>query len=111
MGEVERNSFIALPGKVGHIGLMPSRLCARPGGGSEESYSVQRAGRDRLVDVLLIGRWGGNGESASTIFWFQMVWRVYVLVGSIQLTSSTCWGVQYLQNSSKDMAQNIIYSL
>ena len=35
---------------------------------------------------------------------------VYVLVGSIQLTSSTWWGFPYLQNSSKDMAQNIIYS-
>ena len=35
---------------------------------------------------------------------------VYVLVGSVQLTSPTWWGFQYLQNSSKDMAQNILYS-
>ena len=28
----------------------------------------------------------------------------------MQLTSSTWWGFQYLQNSSKDVAQNIIYS-
>ena len=35
---------------------------------------------------------------------------VYVLVGSIQLNSSTWWEFQYLQNSSKDMTQNIIYS-
>ena len=35
---------------------------------------------------------------------------VYMLVGSIQLTSSTWWGFQYLQNSSKDIAQNITYS-
>ena len=34
---------------------------------------------------------------------------IYMLEGSIQLTS-TWWGFQYLQNSSKDMAQNIIYS-
>ena len=27
LGEVEKNSFIALPGKGGHSGLMPSRLC------------------------------------------------------------------------------------
>ena len=33
----------------------------------------------------------------------------YVLVGSIQLTSSTWWGFQYLPKSSKDLAQNIIY--
>ena len=36
---------------------------------------------------------------------------VYVLVVWIQLTSSTWWEVLYLQNSSKAMAQNIIYSL
>ena len=27
LGEVENNSFIALPGKAGHISLMPSKLC------------------------------------------------------------------------------------
>ena len=35
---------------------------------------------------------------------------VYMLMGNKQLTSSTCWGFQYLQNSSEDMAQNIIHS-
>ena len=35
---------------------------------------------------------------------------VYMLVGSIQLTYSTWQGFQYLPNSSKDMAQDIIYS-
>ena len=35
---------------------------------------------------------------------------VSVLVGSVQLTSSTWWGFQYLQNSLKDVVQNIIYS-
>ena len=35
--------------------------------------------------------------------------EVYLLVGSRQLTSST-WRLQYLQNSSEDLAQNIIYS-
>ena len=35
---------------------------------------------------------------------------VYVLVGSIELTSSTWQRFQYLQNSSKDMAENITYS-
>ena len=33
-----------------------------------------------------------------------------MLVVSIQLTSSTWLGFQYLQNSSKDLAQSIIYS-
>ena len=35
---------------------------------------------------------------------------VYVLVGSIQITSSTWRGFQSLQNSTKDLPQNIIYS-
>ena len=37
LDEVEKYSFIALPGKGGHSGLMPSKSC--PGEGSEESYS------------------------------------------------------------------------
>ena len=31
LGEVERNSFMALSGKGGHSGLMPLRLCSTPG--------------------------------------------------------------------------------
>ena len=34
---------------------------------------VQR-GRDQLVDILLIGWWGGKWASASSTFWFQLVW-------------------------------------
>ena len=33
LGEVEKNSFIALPGKGGHSRLMPSKLCVPTGGG------------------------------------------------------------------------------
>ena len=35
---------------------------------------------------------------------------VCMLVGSIQLTSPTWWGFQYLQNSSQDISKNTIYS-
>ena len=35
---------------------------------------------------------------------------VQVLVGSTELTSSSWWGFQHWQSSSKDMAQNIIFS-
>ena len=35
---------------------------------------------------------------------------IFVLVGSIQLISSTWWRLQYLPNSTKDMAQNNIDS-
>ena len=40
LGEVEKNSFIALPGKRGCSGLMPSKtVCPNPGGFGEEFYS------------------------------------------------------------------------
>ena len=64
---------------------------------------------DQLVDILLLV--GGevirnqhhqpSGSNRS---------GVYVLVGSIQFTSSTWWEFQYLQNSSKDVVPNMIYS-
>ena len=40
LGEVEKNSFIALPGKVGHSGLLPQKTTyPNPGGFDEEFYS------------------------------------------------------------------------
>ena len=36
--------------------------------------------RDQLVDILLMGWWGGKWESASSTFWFQPVWGL-LLVG------------------------------
>ena len=48
---------------------------------------IQRGGCDQFVDILWIGWWWGRWESASSTFRFQSVWGVYVLVGSIQLTS------------------------
>ena len=35
---------------------------------------VHRGGHDQLMDILLIGWWWGNWESASSTFWFQLVW-------------------------------------
>ena len=61
---------------------------------------------DQLVDTLLIGWWWGNWESVSS----TSQSGVYVLVGSMQLTSPTWWGCQWLQNSPRNLAQNIIYS-
>ena len=43
--------------------------------GSEESYSVQGAGSGQLMDIL-IGGWWGNGESASSTYWFQPFWSL-----------------------------------
>ena len=42
-------TFLALPYKEGHSGLMPPRVCGPSGGGSE-FYSVQGAGCGQLVD-------------------------------------------------------------
>ena len=40
MGEVEKNSFIALTGKGGHSRLVPSKtVCPNLGGFGEEFYS------------------------------------------------------------------------
>ena len=62
---------------------------------------------DGLVDILLIGWWWGNLESASSTFRFQPVWS---LPACGWHTSFIWWEFQYLQNSSKDTAQNIISS-
>ena len=61
---------------------------------------VQRGGHDQFMDLLLIGWWWGNWESASSTFWFQLVWGLRA-VGSRQLTSPIWWGFQCLQNRSK----------
>ena len=46
LGEVEKNSFIALPGKGGHNGLLPLKtMCPNPGEFGEEFYgNGSRAG-------------------------------------------------------------------
>ena len=45
LGEVGKDSFIALPGKGGHSGLLPRKLCPNAGGFDEELYSnSSRAG-------------------------------------------------------------------
>ena len=58
---------------------------------------------DQLTDVLLIGCWWGNRKSTSSTSGFSLS-GVCVPWGSIQ------WGFQYLQNTSKNTAQNIICS-
>ena len=55
LGETKKNSFIALPGKGGHSGLMPSKLCVPTQGGfGEEFYnSISRAGLLRRIRVCV----------------------------------------------------------
>ena len=33
-----------------------------------------------MVDILVTGWWGGNWESASSAFWFQLVWYLHACV-------------------------------
>ena len=71
----------------------------------------------RGVVVCVVSSWtffwlvGGEviWESTSSTFWFQPVWGLQCFFWG-QLTPSTWRRFQDLQNSSKDMAQNIIYS-
>ena len=55
LGEVEMNSFIALPGKGRHSGLMPSILCAHLLG-KDKSFTVNCSKRcNQLMGLLLMG--------------------------------------------------------
>ena len=77
MAEVEKNSLIALPGKGGHRGIMPSKLSPYLGGWfivRSFIVKVQRKECDQLMDFLLVGWREGTWESASSTFWFQPVW-------------------------------------
>ena len=85
--------------------LMPSRLCVSPGGGSEESMKFKEQGAVNLWTLF----WLVGGEVIRSQH-HQPFAGVYMLVGSMQATSPTWWGFQYLKNSSKDMAQNVICS-
>ena len=61
------------------------------------------------MGILLIGQRWGNQEPASLTFWFQQVWGL-LACGQHTVNFFHLVGFQYLQNSSKDMAQNIICS-
>ena len=103
-GEVEKNSFVVWSGKGGYRMRMPLRLHVLPGG-EVRSFTV-------LKEQGVVTSW--------TFFWFVGSQHhqpsgfnrsvVSVLVGCRQLTSSTWWGFEYLQKSSKDVAWNIIHS-
>ena len=103
LGEVELNSFIVLPCKGDHRWLMPKIHDVLPTEFKElgvvSSWTFFWLVGDEVIE--------SQHRQPSSCNWSE----VYKFVGSIQLTSSTWWIFQYLQNSSKDMGQNIIYSL
>ena len=60
------------------------------------------------MDVLLIGWWWDNWVNVTNFL--VPAGLGYGLVSSVQLISSTWWGLPSLQNSSRDLAQNIIHT-
>ena len=58
LGEVEKNSFTALPGKGGHSGLMPSKPVSPLRDDSDKFY--RKRGCDQLMDIF---RWVGGEVS------------------------------------------------
>ena len=69
-----KDSFIALLSKGDYSGLMPSKLCLNLEVLVRSFIvMVQRGGCDQLMDILLIGWWGGNSESAPSTFLSQCV--------------------------------------
>ena len=65
---------------------------------------VQR-GRDQLMDLLLIGWWLGKWESASSTFWFQLVWGL-VLQGSTAVNFSHLVGVSVSAEHLRDIVMS-----
>ena len=61
LGEVEKNSFIALPGKGGHSELLPWKtVCHNPGGFDEEFYgNSSRVGLLTRLGCVQGLRWSG----------------------------------------------------
>ena len=106
LGEVEAGSFITLPDRGCHSGLMSSKLLCPNLRKIVRSVivTVQR-GRDQLIGVLLMGWWWGRQESTSSTFrsyWFG----VCFLVGSIPsliITFSLREGVSVSAEQLKDI--------
>ena len=78
MGEVEKKSFIAFTGKEGsQQANVLKTVCPNLEQVVRSLTVMVQRGRDQLVDILLIGWWGGKWESASSTFWFQLVWVLH----------------------------------
>ena len=91
LGEVEKNSFFALPGKEGHSGLTSSKLW---------SFTVMfQKGMISLWTFFWLagGEVSGSQHQPSGSGWSG----AYVLVSSMQLTFCAWCGFQYLTNSSR----------
>ena len=55
LGELEKNSFIALPVNGGHSGLLPSKtMCPHPGEFAEEFYVQEFSCLHSFLSLLLL---------------------------------------------------------
>ena len=87
--EVEKESFITLPGKGGHSGLLPWKSTCPHLERIVRSFIVMvQRGCDQLVDILLRGWSWGKWESAPSTFRFQPVWGLHAFG---QHTIIHCW--------------------
>ena len=98
LGEVEKNSFCALPGKEGHSGLTSSKLCPDPRR-VVRSFTV-------MFQKGMISSWTffwlAGGEVSGSPHQPGSGWSgAYVFVSSMQLTFPTWCGFQYLTKSSR----------
>ena len=67
LGEGEKNSFIALPGKGGHSGLVPLKtVCPNLGGFGEEFYS-----NGSKAELLI--RLGCVFRACTPLIWSQVI--------------------------------------
>ena len=73
LGEVEKNSFIAFPGKEGHSGILPLKtVCPKLGGFSEEFYSNS----SRVALLIRLGYVQANAPLtwSQVIFLMRLLW-------------------------------------
>ena len=95
-----KHIFIALLGKGGHSGLMHSKLCALLQGVVRSIHVFKEQSMISLWTLFWFV--GGEGRGSQDYQPSGYNWPdVFVLVGSMKLTSPTWWEFQYLQDSSK----------
>ena len=74
LGELEKNSFIALPVKGGHSGLLPSKTtCPHPGEFAEEFYVQEYSCLPSFLSLFLISLWAGSFSLVSSGLWASQV--------------------------------------
>lgn len=93
LGEVAKSRLIALPGKGGHSGPVTSRLCAM----------LERAVRGHTSSAWsACGRSVGGEVIGSQHHQTGSKWSGFsVLVGSMQLISSTWWGFSICKTAQR----------